>query len=87
MIVRLVADIQNRLFWRIDTGRAALSTAFPLRDGTRVRTRVGPADGFTDRRPQRSDFGKRLDGSENAHVFGMIKLTERGSEDASSLLT
>jgi hypothetical protein len=34
MTVRLVADIQNRLFWRVGTGRAR-SAAFPPRDGVR----------------------------------------------------
>ena len=34
MTVRLVADIQNRLFWRVGTGRL-LNAAFPLRDGAR----------------------------------------------------
>jgi len=35
MIVRLVADIQNRLFWRGSALVGLLSAAFPLRDGAR----------------------------------------------------
>ena len=35
MIIRLVADIQNRLFWWVGIGRAVLSTALPMRDGAR----------------------------------------------------
>jgi hypothetical protein len=34
VIARLVADIQNRLFWRVGTGRAS-ECSVPLRDGAR----------------------------------------------------
>jgi hypothetical protein len=50
-------------------------------DSVAVRTREDAAsltlksqgNGFTDRRLQRDDLGQRHDGSQYAHVFGMIR--------------
>ena len=81
MIIRLIADIQKRLFWRAGTGGAS-ECCIPPTDGTRQPKMgndchgAGSADGFTDRRQYGCYLGQRQPRNESAHAFGVIKRAE-----------